>query len=107
MRAYSMEELEEQARQLKEEIAKAPRGVGKNGNEIQFRVRLAYVRQLIADGEVSTPQIVTAIRAAIVKAVEDVLGRGLDGTPIPGGPIVVEQLPEGRLHSELIEFDLS
>lgn len=107
MRIYSASELLEQSRLRKEEIAKAPRGVGENGNEIQFRVRLAYVRQLIADGEVSTPQIVTAIRAAIVKAVDDVLGRGLDGTPIPGEPFVLEQLPEGRLHSELIEFDLS
>lgn len=107
MKIYNLTELDSEIARRKAEIAIAPRGIGPNGNELRFTIKLAHVYPMLADGAASLPQIVEAVRAAIVEAINSTLGAGLDGTPIPGRPIIVEQLPEGRLYAELIEFDLS
>ena len=76
-------------------------------NTMRFDVALHCIRFMLEDGVVEKEAIVEAIRSSIVQAVDDVLGRGLDGIPIPFGPQVEPVLKSRMLHRETILFDLS
>jgi hypothetical protein len=76
-------------------------------NTMRFDVNLYCIRFMLADGVVEKETIVEAIRNAIAQAVDDVLGRGLDGIPIPFGPQVEFVTKSKMLHREKILFDLS
>lgn len=76
-------------------------------NTMRFDVQLAYVYGIFEDGDVTKDQIVEAIRTAIIKAVDDTIGKGLDGIPIPGGAMVFDEPHSMMLHRETISFDLS
>ena len=76
-------------------------------NTMRFDVHLAHVYAFLDDGTQTKETIAEAIRKAIIKAVDDTLGVGLDGVPIPfGGESII--YPETvMLHRECVSFDLS
>lgn len=76
-------------------------------NTMRFDVSLGHVYAMLDEGMVTKDQIVLAIRKAIVKAVDDTLGKGLDGVPIPGGADIIIEPDSVMLHRETIAFDLS
>jgi hypothetical protein len=76
-------------------------------NTMRFDVQLAWIQLMLDDGDVSKSDIAEAIRAAIVKAVDEVLGTGLDGRSIPGGAFILPEPTSKMLHRETIAFDLS
>jgi len=76
-------------------------------NTMRFDVQLAHVGPMLQCGEVQKADIVNAIRDAIIEAVDDVLGTGLDGTPIPFGGKAEVETKSKMLHRETIMFDLS
>ena len=76
-------------------------------NTMRFDVHLAHVYAFLDDGIQTKERIAEAIRKAIIKAVDETLGTGLDGTPIPfGGNSIVYQNTV-MLHRECVSFDLS
>lgn len=76
-------------------------------NTMRFDVHMGHVYTFFVDGTVTKEQIAEAIRKAIIKAVDDTLGKGLDGIPIPGGEMVFQEPHSVMLHRETISFDLS
>ena len=76
-------------------------------NTLRFDVHLAYVYTFLDEGMVTKEKIATAIRGAIIQAVDNTLGTGHDGVPIPGGATVRKAVHSVMLHRESISFDLS
>ena len=76
-------------------------------NTMRFDVQLSFFYGILDDGDVTKEQVVEAIRTAIIKAVDDTIGKGLDGVPIPGGAMVFDEPHSVMLHRETISFDLS
>jgi hypothetical protein len=73
-------------------------------NTMRFDVQLAYIQPMLDYGEVDKQELVIAIRNAIVAAVGDVVGDGLDDVPILGAcPVSRSKM----LHRETILFDFS
>ena len=76
-------------------------------NTMRFDVHMSHVYGIFDDGDVTKDQIALAIRTAIIKAIDDTIGTGLDGIPIPGGAMVFSEPHSVMLHRETISFDLS
>jgi hypothetical protein len=76
-------------------------------NTLRFDIQLAHVQPMIDDGDVSLEEIVNAIRSAIDRAVDESVGSGLDGIPIPGGMMSFPVKGSQMLHREQITYDLS
>jgi hypothetical protein len=99
VRIVSMDDLMKEDRQREPEVIPH--------NTMRFDVHLSHVYGILDDGDVTKEQIATAIRKAIIKAVEDTLGEGLDGIPIPGGAMTFQEPDSVMLHREMISFDFS
>ncbi len=76
-------------------------------NTMRFDVHLAHVYAFLDDGTQTKDRIAEAIRKAIIKAVDDTLGVGLDGVPIPFGGESIIYAETVMLHRECVSFDLS
>ena len=76
-------------------------------NTMRFDVQLAHIGPMLQCGEVQKTDIVNAIRDAIIEAVDDVLGAGLDCIPVPFGGKAEVEVKSQMLHRETIMFDLS
>ena len=76
-------------------------------NTMRFDIQMAWIQPILDDGDVTKEDLAAAIRNAIIDAVEQTLGVGLDGTPIPGGASVTPVPRSVMLHRETIHFDLS
>jgi hypothetical protein len=74
---------------------------------MRFDVSLAWIQPMLDDGDVDKNELAEAIRESIIKAVDLVIGKGLDGIPIPGGAAVLTEPKSRMLHRETISFDLS
>lgn len=76
-------------------------------NTMRFDIQLSHVQPMLDNCDFDKMVLAEAIRKAIVTAVEDVIGLGLDGRPIHGGALVSPVLKSKMLHRETIHFDLS
>lgn len=76
-------------------------------NTMRFDVHMGHIFEILDDGDVTKEQIAEAIRKAIIQAVDDTAGKGLDGIPIPGGAMVFQETRSVMLHRETISFDFS
>lgn len=76
-------------------------------NTMRFDVHLAHIQPMIDDGDVNVAELSDAVRNAIIATIELVVGRGLDGRPIPGGAMILSEPETKMLHRETISFDLS
>ena len=76
-------------------------------NTMRFDVQLAYIQPILDDGDIEKDELIKAIREAITREVDRVVGQGLDGKTIPGGAFVIPVSKSKMLHRETISFDLS
>jgi len=76
-------------------------------NTMRFDVQLASIYAMLDDDLVTVEAIVNQIRKAIIQAVEETVGVGLDGCAIPGGAMIMPVRDSVMLHREAICFDLS
>jgi hypothetical protein len=76
-------------------------------NTMRFDVQLAYVQPMLDEGYFQQNTLVEAIRSAVIKAVEDVVGSSIDEKGMQFHPVVMEVRKSKMLHRETISFDLS
>jgi hypothetical protein len=74
---------------------------------MRFDVHLSWIQPMLDDGDIDKSVLIEAIRNGIINAVDDVVVKGLDGRPIPGGAMVTPVIRSQMLHRETIHFDLS
>lgn len=74
---------------------------------LRFDIHLAHIGPMLAAGQVKKEDIVRKVREAILQAVDDSVGTGLDGVAIPGGAMIIPTPKTELLHRESVCFNLS
>ena len=76
-------------------------------NTMRFDVQMSHVGVLLDDSGIDKSVLATAIREAIVGAVDKVLGTGLDGIDASQTLLVRPVARSQMLHRETLHFDFS
>ncbi len=76
-------------------------------NTMRFDVQMAHVQFLLDDEGIDKEVLASVIREAIIGAVDEVLGTGLDGIGVRDSLMVSPVTRSQMLHRETLHFDFS